>query len=251
MKSTWSHRSLRVERRISIRRLVGAYSSRVAMLCLLGVALSLGGCLPIGWVTPPAKLEIAGGASSIQHSRTREDGRVTTTSRNTGALDMRVAASPLQAIEASEYRLIDLDVGYGWRYLGRQQRFQHGPFVGVGALVPLDALDARLFVGGRLQALIGSSQGGYDVLGNDAALRLGLDWSTWVSGPFRGCESDRDGLICVMGYTLGEAGVMPYLDLSRSQFLGEPQWTAMLGVSLRVPMSAAGGIVVINPLSLL
>lgn len=231
--------------------LEGISSRHVLTACSTFLLITLSGCLPIGWVTPPARLEIAGGASTLEHRSIEREGDVRTASRQTAALDMRVAASPLQAIESQEHRFIDLDVGYGWRYLGRYKFFQHGPFAAAGLLLPVDTMHARLHVGGRIQALVGSSQGGYDVRGHDLALRLGLDWSRWGKGPFSGCDSGMDGLICVAGYSLGEAGVMPYVDLSRSQLQGTPQWTVMFGVSLRVPMSAAGGILVINPLSLL
>ncbi len=225
-------------------------SKHTAFLMLLMLSFNTG-CFPIGWVTPPSKIDVAAGPSVVTQEVRHISGETNSITRASGSFDLAGSVVPLQMVEPLHERFIDVEAGYGMRYTFVTTHLSHGPFLGASVIHPLKNNKPRLGLGVRLQALVGSVNNGYSITGNNASLRLSMDWSAWTKGPFDGCDSSTDAIVCVTGYHIGERGIAPYVEVSRMQNTRVVQWTGVIGVSIRLPASAAGGFMIINPISLL
>lgn len=216
------------------------------MVILCGVAAL--GCVPFGWVLPPAHVDVAGGVSSVAEAPVDEGDALherEETLTPSGAFDARAMLAPLQAIPRFSERHLDVEAGYGMRYLSRAGRIEHGPLLALSVLAPLDERK-RLVFGTQLGLLIGTASQGNGVLGNRIAGRIGFEWRGWGSGEFQSCDIEEGGF-CGSGYAHGERSIAPYLEVSRALLYGDRELGVMLGLSFRIPASVGAGLLFCDP----
>lgn len=225
----------------------GAEMMRRALITWPGFMLlvTISGCIPLAWVVPPAKLDV--GVGVTDRSRGVVDPDVPEQGRH-GALDVRGSLEPLSAIPSFEHRIIDVSAGYGLRYTKARRYRTHGPFLGLTALIPLGhESPRRITLGTQLHALTSQGAPRYALVGNRVTGRVGFELFQWKARAFSNCESDS----CGSGYMVGELGVSPYTELSRTQISRRTEWAWTFGLTVRIPAVVGAGVSALDPGTLL
>jgi hypothetical protein len=196
-------------------------------LCAGLVALS--GCLPVVYVTPPARITASIGA--------QVGDRVSGVGALAGSLQ------PLHLFDPTTSRFIDVGVGWGARF-----RFDdplaHGPFLELGLFQPI-APKVRFAAIARGQAIQEVGSGNAFTDGTSLALQLGVDWATWNDQPTAACEVVVDGF-CGAGYAFGEGGAGGYVELGVDTIGGQQAFAFMIGFSGRLPATWGAGVIFLD-----
>lgn len=201
--------------------------------------LTLSGCLPVIWATPPTKLETGVGASRVS----REDGNG---AYPQGHFDVRGSLSPLQFFPELGERRADVGLGYGARFhFFDSPLILHGPYLkGYALMYP--ARRGRLGVGMQMHALL-SNRNEYTLEGGRAAFRVFYEWSDFAEGPFDTCSSD----FCGTGYAYGEGSFGFYAEVSNTLLATRWEQGVTAGILIRLPGTVGAGIAIIDISNLL
>ena len=196
-------------------------------LCVCLLALT--GCLPVVYVTPPARVTASIGA------------QVGDQVGGMGAL--AGSLQPLHLFDPTTTRWVDVGVGWGARF-----RFDdplvHGPFLELGLFQPISP-QVRFAAIARGQTLQVLNSGNPFNDGTSLALQLGVDWATWNDGPTASCEVVVDGF-CGAGYAFGEGGAGGYLELAVDTIGGQQSFALMIGFSGRLPATWGAGVIFLD-----
>ncbi len=209
----------------------GQNSTKVAWarMCLCVSLIVSTGCLPVVYVTPPARVTASIGA--------QVGDRVSGVGALAGSLQ------PLHLFDPMTSRFIDVGVGWGARF-----RFDdplaHGPFLELGLFQPI-APQVRFAAIARGQAIqvVGTDNPFND--GTSLALQLGVDWARWNDQPTAACEVVVDGF-CGAGYAFGEGGVGGYVELGVDTIQGQQSFALMVGFSGRLPATWGAGVIFLD-----
>ena len=180
--------------------------------CLV-VVLSVCGCIPCGWVTPPIKAEAGIGFAPEQESGT--------------GFPLRAGINPLQAFPALGQRNYDFGVGYQVWF--EEEVDKQGLFLEASYLQPYDQW--RLFATGKVHFL--NRAGAWGVGGGG---QVGAELLDYAEGPFDSCDDISEP--CGIGYGLGEFAVGAYVEGSRIVFADDTLTFVGIGVQARIPASA-------------
>ncbi len=206
-------------------------SARCALGCATLLALAASGCIPVVYVTPPARVTASIGASIGED----EVGVQTAVA---GSLQ------PLHLFDPTTTRWFDVGVGWGGRF-GFERPVAHGPLLELGLFQPISP-NVRFAAIGRAQpiSVVGSNSPWFTD-GTSVALQLGVDYAFWNDGPTADCEIEV-GEFCGVGYAFGEGGVGGYLELGIDQIQGRQSYAVMAGFSGRLPATWGAGVVFID-----
>ena len=190
------------------------------------------GCMPFAFATPPARLTL--GAAMSYASVNPEPARPSEREDDWGgAFHAQATLMPLQLWGAPQ-RWLDLGLGYGWRV--GSWRLRHGPHVELGALFHHPQALGRQ--GLRLQGRTVLASGREGISGAGASLIWHWEGVMWSDGePFDSC--DEDG--CVYGRAYGESAVGVHIELGADQVARRVEWTATVGLTLRIPATLSVG----------
>jgi len=205
-------------------------------------AFVLTGCLPIGWVSPPAKLD--GGIGAVR--QVSNDGAV----RYDGTYDVRASVVPLQLMPEDRMRLVDVELGYGMHGYFTSPRLYHGPFAGAGVLFPIDASNARLGFYGQLHALT-RAQSSYAIAGGRVTGRVTLEFAGHTEGPFDACDFNGDAGFCGVGMAYGEGGAGFYAEAGYGIFDSRSEAALTAGFFVRIPATLGAGVLCLSPAAVL
>jgi len=195
----------------------------------LGLALwlSLAGCIPFPFATPPVQLEVGPEVRRVQ--RAVEPPLEV-------PLQLRLSVTPLSFRPEHLDRPLDFGAGF---CLDAGRAPSRGGYLELSA-IPL----SRPLEGGLVRLLL-RAQGRllYDPVGErfgqGAAVQVVGELATFADGPFN-TESDTGGYV---GAAYGEGAVGIYFEGAYGQYADRRDWTAGGGLQLRVPASVGVGYV--------
>ena len=206
---------------------------------LLASALSLSGCVPVAWVTPPVKLEAGVGISRVDVQN--DPGRAG--ARPLGHVEIKASLPPLQLFPELEWRSFDVGFGYGARlFFPAESQLLHGPFLETYALIYPAQARGRLGFGGLFHAL-GDSSGAYAIQGGKLGVRAFWEWDNFSDAPFDACDS---GDFCGGGYAFGEASFGFYAEVANTILSEQMEQSFTLGIMGRIPASVGVGLLFLD-----
>ncbi len=195
-------------------------------LLLILTTISLSGCFPYAWVTPPAKLEIAGGLSIT------EDGEFNS------AFQGAAGVYPLQIFPDYFERNFDVGIGYSLLYTSPIDeqfvgKYFHGPYFDFIYFVPVEAsIPVRAYFSAKGKVLINTPD-----IGFGGSAQAGIEIFDFADNDFDHCS----GAGCNFGRAYGESSFGFFLEGSQF-FYGDNQLTFFgLGLSLRSPATSGIG----------
>jgi hypothetical protein len=216
------------------------------VMLLAWVVWAVPGCVPLGWVIPPAQIQA--GAAAELHLDEQGDYR-----RLEYSFPMRAGVYPLQ----SSASLLDrpVDIGAGYEFVPTTRRGfldQHGPYLDLAYLrsdelpplrLLIDGLDVdRLTLRGRANLLLSSRHTG--VAGVSGTAQLAWEWFSHSDGDIGGCQGSSQGgvaMLCGVGYAYGETAYGFYVEGTYGRFADHQRYWLGAGLLVRLPVSYGAG----------
>ncbi len=203
--------------------------------CLVSVT----GCLPVAFVTPPIKASVGGGVHLGGDGRAVRNGPG-------GHIDVRAGVYPLQILEASQGSAFDVGFGYVRQFDLTHNFGQQGAYLEVSLMQPLSP-GWRWGLNAGFQAL-GTGRDAEWIDGSRSVLGLHAEWSEYTEGPFESCdindpeEDVRSGGFCGGGYAFGTSGIGFYVETGLGRIRGVGVWDINVGLMFRLPASLGAGL---------
>jgi hypothetical protein len=224
--------------------------NRLAVGATIALAVSLlGGCLP--FVSPPAKLSLAGGATPAPISDPSSVEKQTG-----GVIEFRAALQPLDLTESLHDRRFDLGLGYvaSDAYWDTSVG-THGPFLELEYFPWQKRKDLRPRVRWGLRGsadLLFATVGGEREIGFGALAGFGFEYTGFAGlSPFAAplyshddTDSDSDGDIdgdadgVIIGVAHGEWSIGMFAGVEVKNIASQTAFAGLLGVEGRLPIGA-------------
>ena len=195
------------------------------LLFILTISSTLA-CFPYAWVTPPAKLEIAGGMTITERGDLGS------------AFQGTAGVYPFQIFPDYFERTFDGGIGYSLLYVNVNEervtgRYFHGPYFDFLYFIPVEAsIPVRAYFSAKGKLLLNTPDIGFGGTG-----QAGIEIFDFADNNFESCAGNG----CNYGKAYGESSFGFFIEGSQF-FYGDSQLTFFgVGLSLRSPATSGIG----------